>query len=144
MAVAISPKDNVEFITKADLLRPVEERTVFLIRPLTNVQRKLIEDQSLTMEQSSGTIRPRVGSVKIDTLRAGLTGWRNYKDEDGDEVAFENEGRKLSILGTNVDPPSWRSINRLDPNDLEEIFDAIMRNARTTVDEGKGLSSPQT
>ena len=137
MAIAISPRDQTEFVTKADRELPPEQRTVFLLRPLTNVQRKLIEDQSLVMDGASGQAMPRMGSVKIEAVRACLIGCRNFCDVDGSPVEFQTEGKR-NVLGVNVEPPSPTSINRLHPSDLAEIVDEIMAVSRTTVDEGKG------
>lgn len=137
MAVAINPREQLEYVLLADRELGNELQTVFLLRPLTNIQRKLVEDQSLTMD-AHGAVKPRVGSVKIEALRAALAGWRNFHDAAGVAVPFETEQKKLSILGSMVDPPTVGTINRLNPRDLEEIVDAIMGNAHPTIVEGKG------
>lgn len=137
MAIAINPRDLIRYVLVADRDLPLEQQTTFLLRPLTNVQRKLVEDGSLVMDKG-GSVLPRVGSVKLDILRAGLAGWENLRDAEGSEVECKTEPAKVNVLGSNISPVTIACINRLHPADLEELVDAIQSTSRPSVDEGKG------
>ena len=138
MAIAINPSESFEFTLRADRSLPEEKRTVFMLRPLSYVERRKIEDMASVVEAETGLVRGTVGSINDATLRLGLKGWRNFRDAKGVEVPFELEGKRLGILGSLVDPPTLRTLERLHPRDAEELVNAITEVQRVTVDEGKG------
>ena len=97
--IARTPKLNLEYVLKAERLLSLEEQTVFFLRPLTVGERALLLDQQFTFEQGSGIGAYRAGSMQLAIVRACLTGWKNLRNEEGDEVPFETTEKSVVVLG---------------------------------------------
>ncbi len=138
MVIAIDPGEQFEYTLQRDRSLPEEERTVFLLRPLSYEQRVKLTNLISSMEADTGVVRGTIGDVMDSTLRAGLVGWRNLRDRKGVEVEFAREGRQLSVLGQNIDPPKRSTLARLHPHDQQELSNAITEVQRVTIAEGKG------
>lgn len=122
MAVARSMQER-EFILSCDKELPLDQQTIFLIRPLSSKEQIAISDlvskaDGMTAEiviEKDGEKRTHRSPVPAnfsersdDTVMRCLVGWKNYKDEDGKELDFKA-----------MEPSVW--INRLFPEWREEI-----------------------
>lgn len=115
MAIARSMTAR-EYILKCDRELPQEQQTVFLITPLsakaqTEIEDLLSSDENAIMEIATDDRTVKMpydagrSEKKMRALRVGLTGWRNYKDAEGNDVPFEkfSPDERLSLLY-----PDWR------------------------------------
>lgn len=66
------------YVSKLEKDKPKEEQTTWMLQPLNGLQH---------MQVSSGVF----GVDYSGALAVGLTGWENFKDENGVEIEFSNE-----------------------------------------------------
>jgi hypothetical protein len=137
MAIARSTKETFDYILEADRALSPAEQTVFQLRRLSNAIMLALENLT-TVDSTGGSIAVRTGDAKALALHAGVAGWRNLRDEKGNEVPFKaHEGRKL-ILGVALqDPASSESLERLRVDDLKELAGAIFAGNQVTVADAK-------
>lgn len=138
MVIAIDPGEEFDYVLLADRVLPEDDpnRTVWKLRPLTRKEITLLEDR--TEMQRGGGFRLNLGTIKEDTVRAGLIGCRNFRDARGTEIHFEQADKTLNVLGRNCRPPADRFLDRIPAAALMELADAIQEGAKVTVEEGKG------
>lgn len=124
MPIALDPKATFEYILECDRGLPEEQRTVFQLRGLTVAEEARIED-SLMETSGGGSFALRSGSQKVTILRLGLCGWRNFRDAQGQEIAFERvKGNPQHVTDACLDrlAPDWRT----------ELCNAITERGRLT------------
>lgn len=138
MVIAIDPGEEFEFVLLADRALPENDinRTVWKLRPLTRKEMTVLEDR--TEMQRGGGFRLNLGTIKEETVRAGLIGCSNFRDARGAEIPFEQSDKMISVLGRNCRPPADRFLDRIPAAALMELADAIQEGAKITVEEGKG------
>lgn len=135
MAIAIDPREKFEYILEADRDKPEDEQTVWELRALTFAQRNALEDMpTFTGEKE---VAPKMGKMTRETLRAGLAGWRNFKDARGRIIEFECDPCERSVLGRKCKPVLDRCLERIHPSDVVELVNAISEVQRITDEEGK-------
>jgi len=132
MVIAVNPKKAFDYVLVEDRKSPVEKQTVFELKVLTSLELAKVEDGmsfSVTRneqgEPSAGEVNVKGGSKTLSILHAGLAGWRNFKDENGNEVEFKkSEGyyKNLDYL-----KPGWR----------RELANAITEGNRVTETDSK-------
>lgn len=87
-----------EYVLEDERDLPVEEQTVWLLRPLTYREREEIERGSMVEFSGEHSVLLRgerhVYARKI--LDRGLEGWRNFRDADGKDVLFMKVNKALS------------------------------------------------
>lgn len=90
---AISPNKNVDYVCKADLKLPVEERVTFKLRPLKVQEQANLRDKMYEIKGNGAKRKEsfRTGSMEVDALVLGLRGWSNLKTEDGVVVEFNEK-----------------------------------------------------
>lgn len=96
----VDPKTPFEYVLKAERDLPVEEQSVFMLKRLSAREEAVIQDRLTSRIQTGKDVRTDVhsGTYILQTLRAGLVGWRNVTDDTtGSEVAF-NEKNKDGML----------------------------------------------
>lgn len=98
MIQAIDPKATIRYIPKCDRDQPVENQTVFLLRPLTARDAARMQDdiaEVMTGKKSeNSTMKINSGSNVLRALELGLAGWENFKTADGHDVEWrENAGK---------------------------------------------------
>jgi hypothetical protein len=101
-------------VLKCDRELPAESQTVFEIKYLTYDEQVRIEDATVTARVSSKDeeareMNFRSGSVERMTIHAGLVGWRNFKDANGEDVRFERRGNQVKNECLDRLHPDWRT-----------------------------------
>lgn len=129
MAIAISPRDEIEYVLRDERKLPVEQQTIWLLKPLTAHQRYRLKD---VMEGGA-----KVGSAHLAAMRAGLRGWRNFRDESGAEAPFEKESHVSDVLGRKVHAPTMDTLGLIPADAENELVEAIVASNALTVDDAK-------
>lgn len=75
MAVYVDPKKKIPIFLDSDLELPEAERTTFFIRPFTERD----------MQEFDGDM------ANGELVKRFLTGWKNFRNEDGDVIDFDVE-----------------------------------------------------
>lgn len=121
MATARNPRKTFEHVLERELEKPEHERTVFILRPISEAMQVEIEDFAVSSLSSGGSTR--AGYLKLKALKASLVGWRGYVDESGFEVPFPaNPGDAVQMVYA---------------DDQAEIFRALLDEARLSKAEKK-------
>jgi hypothetical protein len=138
MVIAIDPREEFEFVASCDRHLPEDDpnRTVWLLRPLSRRERNLLQDYA-RQDSATGEVNPRAGSVMEDTIRAGLTGWRNLRKPDGTEIVC-SKSKKLNVLGKTRPVVDDELLDKIPPPVLLELACEIQDSSNLTVAEGNG------
>lgn len=122
---AFNPKARREYVLTAERALPADQRTVWVLRPLTVFERAAIMDYG----HGDGVGGRMRHAGAIEAVRFGVAGWRNLLDESGQaiEPTFDPDGG----LARSV-------IERLPVAAVFELFAAIMSfETLTEADAGK-------
>lgn len=85
MAIALSPERRFDYVLEAERELPLEQRTIWKLRALTQMERERIVNE-LTMHKANH----RGGlDTMANALRCGLDGWSNFPDPTGRETPFD-------------------------------------------------------
>ena len=127
MVVARSAKEVFDYVPVCDRDLPPDQQTVFHLRRFTARLALRVQDLSAA--------RGQVGEV---VLRAGIAGWSNFHDAEGNDiVAKHKKGREL-INGAQVDNPlTEESLDWLSPELLGELASAIITGNTVNADDLK-------
>lgn len=132
MAVARSRREVTPYVLLCERQLPVAQQSRFLCRPLTAYQASCIDgmaDISLT----GGHARMRVGEQRWAALKAGLVGWENFNDENGQSAPFRRDPGPRQVFGIDIDsPPDDATINLLGPDVFDELADFIRASSKLT------------
>lgn len=134
MAIALTKARQHEYVLLAERNQPEAQRTTWLFRPLPYALR--IE---AGMQRTSGELGPQAMAEVVNrTLRTCLVGWRNLRDAEGLEVApvlvqDTLGGQPLQVL-------AWESLDRIDHEQRDELFQAAMGFQALTKADAVGLS----
>ena len=129
MPIALDPKQTFDYVLKAERDLPAEQQTVFELRGLTIAQETAIADAMMHGTAGSSDFGLRQGTTQLMSLRFGLRGWRNFKNADGVEVAFETQkGAPRHVTDACLD--------YLSGPDRSEIANAITERHSVTAEEG--------
>lgn len=90
---ALDTRKTHEYVCKREQKFDPADKTVFIVKSLTAQASYDLRDE---MYQVKGAGKARsekflTGTAEYKTLEKGLVGWRNLKDEDGKEVAFDSK-----------------------------------------------------
>lgn len=133
MTVARSTKETFDFVTVADRAQPREKQTTFHLRRLSTAAVIRLRD----LRDGND---PAIGSWMTFALRAGLAGWSNFNDPDGQPVPFVADKSPATLFGLGLivaQTASEDSINRLSISDASDIALAIMTGNELTADDVK-------
>ncbi len=127
MVIAITPGETWDFIIESERELPAEEQTTWILRALGYTENNRIQDNALKQELGDdGGVQLRAGSYMDKVIRAGLVGWKNFKDADGILVEFETE-----ISGSERrkkrKEPTIDTLDRIPPEVLTDLANAIVR-----------------
>jgi len=117
------------YVLEQDRDRPVAERTVWELKPLS------VADNAAALDSES---RAGVGSGLMVRVINGLVGWKNLTDSIGAEISFEVTSEnvvKMELLDRIVAAPGGWSA-------LIELSGAIRNHLEWTEDERKNSDSP--
>jgi len=125
----------VEYVVKAQRGDPAEERTTFLLRPLTTREHAEIQNK---LYESSGWGKKRqerflTGTQIVLILRKGLVGWKNFHYEDGEEVKWEDPNQERTEEGR--DMIMDRNLDRLPNAVRQELAEELRGEAVLGEDE---------
>jgi len=139
MAIGLTPGEEYEYVLAEDRSKDDDDptRTVFQLRTLTSREATKLEDFAGNYDPNAGDVRMTFGTNSMLALQAGLCGWRNYLDGDGNAIPFVSTGKQLNILGKNVDPPTDATLGRLTAAHRQELAEAIREGNRLTKEEKK-------
>lgn len=77
MVLSINPRETFEYVLPEDKDLPEEQRVTWILSGLSMLQWARVMDARTP------------GAMALLTLRMGLRGWRNFRDENGAEIPFE-------------------------------------------------------
>ena len=112
-----------EFTPECEKDVPEKERTVFLCRFLDVKDAASITDDVYTARGfgKKREERLRAGTQDLTVLRKGLVGWKNFLDENGKEVEWEDPVGSIQKVKDVMD----RNLNKIPPEQRGEIADFI-------------------
>jgi len=127
----IDTDKTFEYVCKDDQALPVEEQTVFLLRPLKSKELARLEDNMAesTPRKSGGTLRIKTGTHVIETLKTGLEGVRNLGGKD--TILADCAGDRERRLAQEA------IIDSLPPTIRRELADVLTGDADLTPGEVK-------
>ena len=129
MVIARSTRENIPFVLQAERDLPPEQQTVFKIATLNH-------DTMLALLQMMAEGQARKW-IKV-ALAAGLRGWTNFRDADGNETEFRRSDRTLTIHGIEVQRPvTDKTLDSIPSELLLELAQAIVDANQATVDDAK-------
>jgi hypothetical protein len=137
MVIARSVNEVFNYVCKAERELPQDQRTVFHLRPLSAFVGMALEN--LNEASSDGSrVQLRIGDQKKVALLAGLAGWDNLRNAQGEVVEFRSKKGTFSICGISVANPADQATVDLLPQDVaEELVDAIRSGSAFTADAAK-------
>jgi hypothetical protein len=90
MAVALSLTQK-EYILEVDRDLPVEQQTKFFIKPLSARQNAALQDGMKFSKKEDGATIENIGTHTLEILKAGLVGWDNFNDAEGNPIKFTKD-----------------------------------------------------
>lgn len=144
MITGLSLFEVEEYVSERDPLKEADpaNATVFLIGALdVDVQAK-IGDRSMVMENTAEGTRFFINqaSRNLDAVRAGLRGWRNFKDRDGGDIPFNTVMGNFS--GKTILLVSDDSLARLPTWLRNEIGQRVLDANELRTEQEKNLQTP--
>lgn len=92
--------DEFEYVLKSDRDKPLEEQTVFRLKPLSFREKSECERVEITVDRDGHSHHAidRMGLAR-KVLTYGLCGWRNLLDAQGKPVEFRrvSEGGRFAL-----------------------------------------------
>lgn len=85
MAIALNITQK-EYILECDKDLSKEKQTKFFIKPLSAKQSAAMQD-SISLVEGKASIT-NMGTYTLDVLKAGLVGWENFVDVEGNQIKF--------------------------------------------------------
>lgn len=134
---------RVLYVSKNDPERETNP-TKFFLRPLSLRTRGTIRDENMQFEATGRKTARMVGTMRVmraalATVRYGLAGWENMRDEKDQPVAFETE--KQMINGRPVECIDPDLLDLLPASLVEELADEINKMSELRPEERKSDSS---
>ena len=121
------PKATYSYIAEEDRKLPQEEQTFFMLRRLTRREYADLED-GLIEYRDSGVSTVRTGTKMIKALKAGLRGWSNLRNGNGQEVSFKAES---------TGEPSDETLDYLSQDISRELMFQILSGSRLSPEQIK-------
>jgi hypothetical protein len=88
------------------------DQTIFEVRWLKYSEQVKIEDNTVTSKigrkNEESEMRIASGTAEKAILQAGLVGWSNFKDANGNEVEFKRTSNKVTDECLSRLRPDWR------------------------------------
>jgi hypothetical protein len=129
MVVSRSTRENIPYVLLAERELPADQQTTFKLASLSHDT--LLAQLQLIAE---GQVRKW---VKV-ALAAGLRGWTNFRDADGNETEFRRSDRTVTIHGIEITKPvTDKTLDAIPSELLLELAQAIVDANQATVDDAK-------
>jgi hypothetical protein len=122
--IAVSRREVFDYVLEEDRELLPEQQTLFKLRPLTLKQSIPIEDE-LGKHAASGGLP--MGTFNYKVLKAGLVGWENLVDDNGQPLVFS----------TGKDGVEDELLERFTTAQRTELANAIWQRAKPTDDDAK-------
>lgn len=126
MPIAVDPNKSWDYVLLVDRMLPPEEQTVFNLRVLSARELAEIEDGAAKSDLA-GNIEFRGGTQTLRILSLGVTGWRNFRDAQGNEITFRENNGKPRAENWDCLRPEWR----------KELANAVTEQNRLSEEERK-------
>jgi len=133
MPIAIDTRSSWFYVLVRERDLDEEKQTRFELRPLACGELAKIEDHLASFSAETGEARMLSGTQTLGILRAGLVGWENFPDRNGNDVSFSGTKRKLN--GVEIMQPDDSALDRLTPQDRRELAQAIAEQTRLTEEQ---------
>jgi hypothetical protein len=122
MPVAVHISQTEEYVIHSERELPRDAQTVFIIGVMPGWKRleimgRLGGIKAGPEETSEAAFVQAFAPILPEILRAGLRGWRGFKDADGGEVVFRTDG---------AGAPSLAALALIDSDTQIELASAIM------------------
>ena len=131
--VAVNLGGQYEYVLEEEKKSDPKDQTIFLLRPLKWKELSEIQDRTGYLTQS-GEFRALAGTITTQTVIAGLVGWSNFNDAQGQPVEFKKNGGVCHM----------DNLDLLAPDHLNELCNAISERGFLTRQEVKNLKSEQS
>lgn len=131
MLTAVSPDHEWDYVLQEE--RESADPTVFRLGVLRVTDEAAIED-ALVKVGPDKSMTAATGTQVITILRAGLRGWRNFRDATGKEVEFPTSRANMRSGRPCV---TDEGLTMLAPRHRKELADAIVERNTLTGDAGK-------
>jgi len=119
---AVSPKQDYEYILKAERELPREEQTIFTLSHLSAAQEQFLSDKQ-GYQTDEGFVFT-LGTSNIIALHLGLKKVVNFLNENGGEVEIERDEKKAYLPGK-VRPIKLEFFDKLAKDDRDEVANVI-------------------
>ena len=130
MIFAVCPDTTFEYVPESD--RDSENPTAFSLRTLTIRELTKIEDKVTRVSQNENTeevtISVFTGTQSLESLRAGLRGWKNFCDAKGNEIEFVADKKGI---------PKDETLSLIPADIRQELSSEILSRSRVTESERK-------
>jgi hypothetical protein len=104
---------------------------LFQLKGKDGIESAQSEDEASYVDPKTQNIHFTLGSQRIQLLSKHIVGWKNFKDEEGNEIPFQKDGDKASM----------ESLKYLRPDLQVELQNAINEQLKLSVEELQGLES---
>jgi len=150
MAIATRPGQTWPYILRRERVpdgaKPEEaqrikaEQTVWKLGHVSLTDRAALEDQAYLLDAPTKQVTSSAGSNRLTVLRLGLKGFENFRvrEDDGKLTQVEWQTRSAIELGRRRDVPTDEILDLIDPEDRDELAEAIKEGQRLTTEEKKG------
>lgn len=129
MVVSRSTRENIPYVLQAERDLSAEQQTTFKLASLSH-------DTLLAILQLISEGQPRKW-VKV-ALAAGLRGWSNFRDADGNETEFRRSERSVTMHGVEISKPvTDKTLDAIPTELLLELAQAVVEANQATVDDAK-------
>jgi len=131
----LSKIETSEYISEKDPCKTEQEgATVFLIGAIDKETLGALRDSAQAMEMVEGKqqLIMNTSAMFVKACRAGLRGWRNFKDETGKDIIFKSEDGYL--FEKQLKLVSKETIDKMP-------FDLVIELGRAIVDKNSRLDA---
>jgi len=137
--IGINPDEIIEYISEHD--KDGTNPTVFQIGVVDALTIAKIED-GLTVftidpknPESKTDTKLSTGKRETELVRAGLKGWKNFKDKNGNDLPFETI--KQRATGKTVEVPNDTTLGRIPVVVFKELANVIYNQNKLSDEETK-------
>tara|TARA_R110002096_G_scaffold24771_6_gene78167 strand:+ start:133 stop:546 length:414 start_codon:yes stop_codon:yes gene_type:complete len=133
MVIARSVNETFSYVCKADRALDASLQTTFRLRRLPSTVGIALDN--LHEGNADGQVTLKVGDQKMVALMAGIDGWENFNDAEGNQVEFKRNAGERSVFGVIVKNPALRSMIDHLPPDIADELAAVIREENTVSED---------
>jgi len=137
--IGIDPTEVIEYVSEYD--PDPENPTIFKLGVVDSLTIAKIEDKlttfSIDAKNPTGSTDAKIssGMREIELLRAGLKGWDNFFDKNGNPIPFETNTQRSS--GKAKEVPTDKTLGRLPTVISKELANVIYNQNKISEEERK-------